>query len=128
MSDNAAINTDRELWRNSYDSVHITEGGGIGINNRGRVLVKTPKEWHETDKELEALRAKWGLKEIERHNEEKFKWKANERADKAEETAKLLLIALEKLVADVADYPAWDRPCYTLDFAKETIKKAKQHE
>lgn len=48
-------NTDREVWRGpdegngSYyaDSVHVTKGGGIGINAGGAVAVRTPKLWHE---------------------------------------------------------------------------------
>lgn len=54
MSDqNQAKNTDRELWcgpdegNGSYyaDSIHVTEGGGIGINCGGYVIVKPLKEW-----------------------------------------------------------------------------------
>lgn len=46
------LNTDRELWREvegDYyaNSVHATEGGGIGISVGGLVIVKTPAEWHE---------------------------------------------------------------------------------
>lgn len=32
-----------------------------------------------------------------------------------------LLEALKLLVADVADYPAWQRPCHALDVAQRTI-------
>lgn len=44
-------NTDRELWRerpDDYyaDSLHVTEGGGIGINCGGLVFVKPIREWH----------------------------------------------------------------------------------
>jgi hypothetical protein len=55
MNDTAACkNTDREVWRGpdegngSYyaDSVHITEGGGLGINCGGSVYVKPVREWH----------------------------------------------------------------------------------
>ena len=50
-----AQNTDIELWRGpdegngSYyaDSVHVTAGGGIGINAGGCVAVRTPKLWHD---------------------------------------------------------------------------------
>ena len=43
---------DRELWSEvpgdyySPASVHVTEHGGIGIKSHGRVIVKTPVEWH----------------------------------------------------------------------------------
>lgn len=46
------INTDVELWRevegDYYSpSIHRTEGGGIGINVGGHVIVKTLREWHK---------------------------------------------------------------------------------
>lgn len=49
MSEQAAKNTDRELWRGpdkgagSYyaDSIHVTEGGGIGINVGGHAEPST---------------------------------------------------------------------------------------
>jgi hypothetical protein len=49
-----ANNTDREIWREpdegngSYyaDSIHVTEGGGIGINCGGHVIVKPLRDWH----------------------------------------------------------------------------------
>ena len=45
------INTDRELWREvpgDYyaDSIHVTEGGGIGMNVGGYVIVLPIREWH----------------------------------------------------------------------------------
>lgn len=52
MSDNTACtNTDRELWRERdgdfyADSIHVTEGGGIGINCGGNVFVKPLRGWH----------------------------------------------------------------------------------
>jgi hypothetical protein len=55
-----AKNTDRELWRESEDayapSVHVTEGGGIGIRVAGLVVVKTPTEWRRLYEESERLR------------------------------------------------------------------------
>lgn len=46
-----AENTDRELWRESDDyyapSIHVTVGGGIGINVGGLVIVRPLREWHE---------------------------------------------------------------------------------
>ena len=46
-----AENTDRELWRkvpgDYYSpSIHVTEGGGIGINVCGFVIVKPVEWWH----------------------------------------------------------------------------------
>lgn len=35
-----------------------------------------------------------------------------------------LLAALKLLVADVADYEAWQRPCHALDVARAAIEKA----
>lgn len=46
-----AENTDRELWREREgdyyaDSIHVTKGGGIGMNVGGRVIVMPLKDWH----------------------------------------------------------------------------------
>lgn len=43
----AALNTDREIWRESENgpSIHVTEGGGIGINVGGHVIVLPVREW-----------------------------------------------------------------------------------
>ncbi len=49
-----AANTDRELWRGpdeskgSYyaDSIHVTEGGAIGIDVGGFVIVMPLRDWH----------------------------------------------------------------------------------
>ena len=72
ISDGAGENTDRELWRGpnegigSYyaDSIHVTEGGGIGINIGGRVIVQSLKAWFDGEGrcqraflEIERLRA-----------------------------------------------------------------------
>lgn len=47
----AAQNTDRELWREKPDdyysnSIHVNAGGGVGINVGGTVHVRTLKHWH----------------------------------------------------------------------------------
>jgi hypothetical protein len=64
MSDTTgAKNTDRELWRGpdqgtgSYyaDSIHVTEGGGIGINCGGYVFVRPLRDWHAMPARIEAL-------------------------------------------------------------------------
>jgi hypothetical protein len=44
-------NTDRELWREREgdyyaDSIHVTEGGGIGIDCGGYVVVMPLRKWH----------------------------------------------------------------------------------
>jgi hypothetical protein len=52
MSDNQACeNTDRKIWRERpgdfySDSIHATNGGGIGINCGGHVIVMTLRNWH----------------------------------------------------------------------------------
>lgn len=54
MTDRAAKNTDRELYREPdkgdgsfySDSIHVTRDGGIGINVGGSVFVKPLREWH----------------------------------------------------------------------------------
>jgi hypothetical protein len=53
--DNTCVNTDRELYREPdvdgsgdyySDSLHVTEGGNIGINVGGFVIVRPLAEWH----------------------------------------------------------------------------------
>ena len=63
-------NTDRELWRecamdNDYyaNSVHVTEGGGIGINCGGHVIVKRLHEWHALAKAAHML-VQYGLERL----------------------------------------------------------------
>lgn len=55
MNDNRACeNTDVELWRGPdegngdyyADSIHMTKGGGLGINCGGMVIVKPVRTWH----------------------------------------------------------------------------------
>jgi hypothetical protein len=46
-----AMNTDRELWRESEGdyyspSIHVTTRGGIGINVGGTVIVRSLRDWH----------------------------------------------------------------------------------
>ena len=48
----AAQNTDREIWRKFpgqawCPSIHVTEGGGIGINVGGTVVVLPIEKWHD---------------------------------------------------------------------------------
>jgi hypothetical protein len=59
MSDThqAALNTDREIWREREgdyyaDSIHVTAQGGIGINCGGLVIVKSLRDWHRLESEL----------------------------------------------------------------------------
>ncbi len=47
----ASKNTDCELWREREDdycaaSLFVTQGGGIGINMGGQVIVMPIREWH----------------------------------------------------------------------------------
>lgn len=52
----AGVNTDRELWRETHPEgdafsyysprVFVTEGGGIGIDVGGNVIVKSLRDWH----------------------------------------------------------------------------------
>ncbi len=56
----AQQNTDREIWRkvpgDYYSpSIHVTEGGGIGINVGGFVIVKPVEWWHEMAKKELAM-------------------------------------------------------------------------
>lgn len=53
-ADNAAMNTDVDLWREPYDDsvgsfdnvLFVTKHGGIGIRVAGIVYVKPLREWH----------------------------------------------------------------------------------
>lgn len=61
-----AKNTDRELWRERDGdyyaaSLHVTEGGGIGMDVGGLVIVRPIRDWHRMPAEIELLRA--GLEE-----------------------------------------------------------------
>lgn len=78
LADGPFKNTDRELWREPAEvgmeyyanSIHVNEGGGVGINVGGLVFVKTLETWHalaaaelartdpETLKRMGALRYK----------------------------------------------------------------------
>ena len=70
----AVANTDKELWRRVSDdyyspSIHVTQGGGIGINVGGRVIVASVEKWHLALATLEALaeenaKLKTALKEL----------------------------------------------------------------
>lgn len=58
MTERAAKNTDRELYREPdqgngsfySDSIHVTEGGGIGMNCGGTVYVMPIRRWHDLAK------------------------------------------------------------------------------
>ncbi len=52
-----AMNTDKEIWRrvpgDYYSpSMHVTRGGGIGINYGGHVIVAPVEKWHECGEKL----------------------------------------------------------------------------
>lgn len=94
----AVANTDRELWRERpgdyyADSIHVTEGGGIGINVGGLVIVRPLREWHRamrlmtpmtageadaayddapaipmSDVEIQSIVAKVTASDVEQHN------------------------------------------------------------
>jgi hypothetical protein len=42
----AATNTDRVVFQDSSGTVHITAGGGLGINVGGMVIVLPVAQWH----------------------------------------------------------------------------------
>lgn len=49
--DNCALNTDRELWRETPDdayapSIHVTLNNHIGVSVGGRVIVLDIHTWH----------------------------------------------------------------------------------
>ena len=55
----AALNTDREIWREREDdyyadSIHVTENSGIGINCGGMVYVRPVREWHRLAAQAES--------------------------------------------------------------------------
>lgn len=52
QTDNPTKNTDRELWREDVtdrpaNTLFITEGGGIGMNCGGMVIVMPLRKWHD---------------------------------------------------------------------------------
>ena len=55
MENEACQNNGRQLWQESdekgHRSMHVTEGGGIGINVGGSVWVKPLSEWHRLAEE-----------------------------------------------------------------------------
>ena len=63
MENNAAENTDKEIWRKVKDdyqspSIHVTESGSIGIDVGSLVFVAPVEKWHEVFKknlELEGI-------------------------------------------------------------------------
>jgi len=70
MNDIACKNTDKEIWRekDSYysDSIHVTEGGGVGINCGGHVIVAPIRKWHDAGElmfcvDLKKSHWKWKL-------------------------------------------------------------------
>lgn len=55
--EDCAMNTDREIWRrvpgDYYSpSIHVTSGGGIGMNCGGHVIVAPVEAWHECGEKL----------------------------------------------------------------------------
>lgn len=65
----AAVNTDREIWREREgdfyaDSLFVTAGGGIGINCGGAVIVKPVREWFHAARKAAWL--KTGLEQVAR--------------------------------------------------------------
>jgi hypothetical protein len=58
MDEPVVKNTDRELWRETDDyyapSIHVTLGGGIGINVGGTVYVMPLRDWHALPARLAA--------------------------------------------------------------------------
>jgi hypothetical protein len=59
MNDKCEVNTDVEIWRkvpgDYYSpSIHVTEGGGIGINVGGNVFVMPVEDWHAHARRISA--------------------------------------------------------------------------
>lgn len=60
-----------------------------------------------------------------------FKNAIDDNFDRARANARLIAAApdlyeaLDRLVADVADYPAWQRPCFALDEARAALASAR---
>lgn len=67
--DNACKNTDRELWRERpgdfySPSIHVTEGGGIGINVHGTVIVAPVESWHYAGDIIQGVKYKTGWRGV----------------------------------------------------------------
>lgn len=58
MDNEACQNEDRQLWQesdeNGHRSLHVTKGGGIGINVGGSVWVMPLAKWHKLAVDSEA--------------------------------------------------------------------------
>lgn len=78
--DTGKINTDREIWREREgdlyaDSIHVTQGGGIGIDCGGLVIVRPVRAWHDAEKRAADWEAKhreldaWATSELARLRE-----------------------------------------------------------
>ena len=99
MSDRAAQNTDRELWRkipgNYYSpSIHVTEQGAIGINVGGTVYVMPVENWHALLGRLAAVEKELAI--INKLNTEKI-IRLSEQADELEK-AEAKLAQAEQVV------------------------------
>lgn len=58
--ENAAKNTDQEIWRRKEEdafspSIHVTEGGEIGINVKDYVIVAPVEKWHHSMRRCMAI-------------------------------------------------------------------------
>lgn len=118
----AAMNTDRELWREREgdyyaDSIHVTKRGNIGINCGGTVIVKPLREWHRLAATpppgdyAELVEENEGLK----HDLDRYMKIANIECNRAEE--------LQQRLAEVADADALTNAIWsklnTIDTARE---------
>ena len=59
--------------------------------------------------------------DVEMEKRVREEWR--QRCEWAEQRAEAAEKALALLVADVADYPAWQRPCHALDVARDHLAK-----
>jgi len=131
--DQAQQNTDRELWRGpdegngSYyaDSVHVTQGGGIGMNVGGYVIVMRPKEWHSVCAEAVDLRNELDAATAECTASMETIARERERAERAEAEVERLRTKLDAALYSLCtdDYTTQQEVAADLKSGSEQLAK-----
>lgn len=132
MSDQAVLNTDREIWRerhndNYADSIHVTERGGIGINCGGMVYVKPVREWHKSAATIASLtaeveRLRGALEPFAKAADIKLcgEWRDDERFGQTDVSFHLTFGDLRRARAALS--AEWCPPAQAIEQAKEALE------
>lgn len=101
-------------------SVHLVSAGipAFGYNHEAVDLLAT--RLRAAERELAELRAQNEAMHEDLHEyDEKREWTERENAELRE--------ALTRLVLDVQEYEAWQRPCFALEEAKNALNRSECH-